>query len=316
MIDRTGNLADMKSRITSFIKIHGPSLPIHISKETKSTLLLASAFLADMVSEKTIKISNLKVGGSPVYFLPGQEQMLENFHKFLPGKEREAFQLLKDRKILKEDEQEPAIRVALKNIKDFAVPYTIKYQDQSIVFWQYFSATEEEAKNLISEKLEILTPKPLEPSPVQEMKPEPKLEIEEPKVIEEIKETVQEEVSQEKKEEKKIEPIFASDKKSRIKKPAFLEQIKLHLAGRNIEIVHIEKVSKKDILARVKENDKEFILLALDKKKIEDSDLLKAFRRAQTLNIPYKIIAKGEPSKKLKEAIDASRSLDSVHLLE
>ncbi|MFC1682475.1 hypothetical protein ACFL0X_02575, partial [Nanoarchaeota archaeon] len=64
-----------------------------------------------------------RVGSSPVYFLEGQERGLEGFSNHLKSKEKEAFDLLKEKKFLGDSEIEPAIRVALRAIKDFAVPF-------------------------------------------------------------------------------------------------------------------------------------------------------------------------------------------------
>ncbi len=324
MIDRTQNLSDMKSRILSYMKVHGPCLPIHISKETKTSHLLASAFLSDLASEKIIKISYMKVGGSPLYFLPGQEQMLENFEKFLNHKEREALSLLKKSKILEDEEQEPSIRVALKAIKDFALPYTVTFQEKHITFWQYFSLSEDEARNLISEKLEKLQPKS-----VQEI--EKKVEIIEEqkieaKIAEEVKKNPEVKIEEiiakieEKKPETKIEPIFKEETKPKIKKikrekpksDKFLEEIKLFLAKRNLEMVRVEKYDKKEVSAIVKEAGKELWLHALNKKKIDASDLLKAYKKANSLNLPYLIFTRGDASKKLSESISALKALERI----
>ncbi|MBU3913135.1 MAG: hypothetical protein KKB21_03190 [Nanoarchaeota archaeon] len=304
--DRTGNLSDIKTRIVSLVKIRGPILPIHVYQETKITLLLASAFLSDLVSEKTLKISNLKVGGSPLYFLPGQENMLENFEKHLPGKEREAFALIKEKKILKDGEQEPAIRIALRNIKDFAIPYTINFQGSNSLFWQHHAVSEEEAKKLISDILEKNTPKPEEK--VEEKTAEKIIEVEE-KVEEKTAEAI-------KPEKKPIEPIFTQETiqetPKRQKQPPFLEQVKNSLASKNIEFLGVEKLAKKEAFIRIKQDGKETLLLALDKKKVDDSDILKAWKKSQILNLPYQILAKGEPSKKLKEAIESHKSLEKI----
>ena len=74
---------EIHKKITDFLKSKGPGLPIQIAKEINQSSLFVSAYLSELADEKTIKISHLKVGGSPLYFLPGQEQLLEKFHKFL-----------------------------------------------------------------------------------------------------------------------------------------------------------------------------------------------------------------------------------------
>src|SRR3989344_5530 len=110
-------------KIIEVIKRKGPSLPIQISKEVGLSSLFISAFLSELAGEKRLKISHLKVGGSPLYFLEGQEEQLEKFYNYMPPKEAEAFLLLKEKKILKDAEQKPAIRIALRSIRDFAVGF-------------------------------------------------------------------------------------------------------------------------------------------------------------------------------------------------
>jgi len=108
------NNLNLKEKILSILQKRGPSLPVHIAKEIDLSMLFASAFLSELVSEKKIKISNMKIGNSPIYFLPGQESMLEKFSQYLKSKEKEAFILLKEKKFLKDKNQDPAIRIALR----------------------------------------------------------------------------------------------------------------------------------------------------------------------------------------------------------
>ena len=71
--------SEIKEKIFIILKKNGPSLPVHIAKEINLSMLFTSAFLADMLSEKRIRMSDMRVGSSPIYFLPDQESMLENF---------------------------------------------------------------------------------------------------------------------------------------------------------------------------------------------------------------------------------------------
>ena len=116
---------DVHNKIIDTLKRRGPSLPIQIAKEVNLSSLFVSAFLSELADDKRVKVSSLKVGGSPLYFLEGQEEQLEKFHKFLHPKEAEAFLLLKSNKLLKDSNQDPAIRVALRAIKDFSYGFKI-----------------------------------------------------------------------------------------------------------------------------------------------------------------------------------------------
>ena len=64
-------------KILDVLKEKGPSLPINIAKSLEMNSLFISAFLSELSSQNKVKISHLKVGGSPLYFLEGQEEKLE-----------------------------------------------------------------------------------------------------------------------------------------------------------------------------------------------------------------------------------------------
>ena len=73
---------------------------------------------------------------------------MENFIQYLNQKEKEALTLLKSQKILEDDRMEPAIRVALRAIKDFAIPLRIKSEEDAKLFWKYFLVQDSEIKDL------------------------------------------------------------------------------------------------------------------------------------------------------------------------
>src|SRR3989344_1596134 len=110
----------MRDRIISFLKIKGPSLPVNIAKAVGMDMLFTSAFLSELISSGEIKTSNMKVGTSPLYLIHGQEDGLERYLEYIKGKEGEAINRLRKEKFLLDSEQEPAIRIALRALKDFA----------------------------------------------------------------------------------------------------------------------------------------------------------------------------------------------------
>ena len=139
--------SQIKEKIIQTLRIKGPTIPVRISKEIDQTPLFTSAFLSELLSEKKLKTSNLRVGSSPVYFLSGQEFQLENFSEHLKSKEKEAFQLIKEKQFLKDSELEPAIRVAMREIKDFAIPF----EKDNQLYWKYLTAKESNFENKKSE---------------------------------------------------------------------------------------------------------------------------------------------------------------------
>jgi len=268
------SLPDKKEKIIQLIKMRGPSLPVHISKEIQETSLLSSAFLADLVSEQRIKISSIKVGGSPLYFLPGQEPQLEKFHTSLPLKEKQAFLLLKQKKILRDSKQQPAIRVALRQLRDFAKPF--KAGDE--IFWRFYNISEQEALEKISRKIKIKE-KPV----ISHKKPAeaPLLDI----------------------------GIKSKTKKPKLKeKSEFVTNIIELLKRQGIELAEELEAKKRDYLAKIKVNSQigriDFLCVAKDKKRISDSDLGTAHSKGQKSKLPVLFITPGELTKKAQEYLE------------
>lgn len=280
----TKDTSEIKEKIIFILRKNGPGLPVYIAREIESSTLFTSAFLSELASEKRIKISHMKVGNSPLYYLPGQEQLLEKFSHHLKSKEKEAFTLLKEKKIIKDLKQDPAIRVALREIKDFAVPFK---KDEEI-FWRYFTI------------------------PITEFK-----------IAEESKKI-------EKKKTEKILGIFdTSGKRERTKRTQkkkisktsqkernFFNKVKEFLAEKSIELIDIISFSRNEIILRVKDTEGEKIVIAYNKKRISDNDIIKAAKKSVEFNLPYIILSLGEPLKKVHELIKAVKNLHSIEKLK
>jgi hypothetical protein len=73
---------------------------------------------------------------------------------------------------------------------------------------------------------------------------------------------------------------------------------------------------KKEAILKIKKEGKEMLLFAFDRKKVEESELIKAHKKASLLNLGYQILFKGETPKKLKETIEAYKNLGSIERFE
>lgn len=321
------NAKDVKEKILKFLRERGPCLPVHVAKHIELNSIFTSAFLSELASEGAIRISDMKVGGSPLYFTPDKIDLLENFVNHLGPKEREACLLLKSNGILQDAAQTPVIRVALRSLKDFAVP--IKKEGK--IIWEYFTFKGKlEDPEQQKPKQEIAELKAEEPvtqvAKEQDKIPEPIKDDELKKVKEELEEKKKElenimhELQKDKEQDKKMKsekPKKAKKKAGLIKKTKlidekFLKEVKAILKEREIELLDIAHFDKKQVFARVLVGDKEQLLAAFDKKKVEDSDLIKAHKRASSLNLPYTLLSRGELSRKTKEAIEAYKNLTSI----
>ena len=146
-------MADQRDLTLDYIKYTGPVLPVNIAKHLNTNILFASAILSELVDRKILRITSVAIGGSPVYYLQGQEEAMdERLHQSLSGREKEAYELLKEARIVRENNLEPWQRIAIKNIKDFAKPITAVINNNPETFWRYHLIPEEEAKTIIAEE--------------------------------------------------------------------------------------------------------------------------------------------------------------------
>ena len=286
---------EIKERIISTLKSKGPSLPVHIAGEIKSSILFSSAFLGELFSEKKVKISHMKVGSSPLYFLSGQEPSLEKFSQHLRSKEKEAFLLLRGKKFLRDSAQSPAIRVALREIRDFALPF----KSGEEIIWRYFLVPESEFK-------------------ITEKKPEKPLEIEVNKPVLAVAERETQKpldiFSKENKEEPEIKPKKRKAYRKKIsgKENEFLNIIKEFLFANSIDLLDTKSSGKREIILKVKDKGEEKLLVAYNKNKISGDDIIKASKKASKENLPYIVLGLGGPLKKIDSLIEALRGLSSI----
>jgi hypothetical protein len=246
-----------------------------------------------MFAEKRIKISNMRVGSSPLYYLAGQEAMLDNFVQFLNNKEKEAFFLLKEKKLLEDSVLPPPIRVAIKEIKDFAVPIKIRMDNEVKLFWKYHQTTDEEIKQIIQ---------PISVTGGNEENAK--------QAAKEMRKDVKEEITERAIEEKKMESPDSQEQlvlAPAIKKTAsvssdFLSGLKEYLRTRNIEVLEALVEKKKEFSAKVRVDTlfgkQEFYLHAKDKKNVNENDLSNALQKAQAEKMPALFMCAGELQKK------------------
>lgn len=276
---------DTHKKIIEILRIKGPSLPIQISKQIGLSSLFVSAFLSELAGEKRIKISNLKVGGSPLYFLDGQQEQLEKFYKYLHPKEAEAFLLLKEKGILKDSEQTPAIRVALRSIRDFAMGF--KKDDE--IFWRYAFVPENRIMELLKKAPE---PKKIkEKIKLEAQKAKPAIEIRPLKIQGELK----------KETKKKQKP-----------KSEFVLKV-IQILNSNYKIIEEKDYKTKEYNCIIQINSNlgliNFFTQAKDKKTISEADLRKLLSHAQAISLPALILYTGKISKKSQEFVEKYYSI-------
>jgi hypothetical protein len=268
-------------KVLAIVREKGPVLPVQIAREINDNILMTSARLSELLSSKKIKISHLKVGGSPLYYSEGQESKLQDFTDNLNGMEKKAYDLLSQNKVLRDSSQEPAIRVALREIKDFAVPLQVNYENKTEIFWKWYLTDSKEAepliKNTLSKKEAVL----------EKLPEKPKEEIKAP--IELKKDATK--------------PRKAADKGAFLKEVhGFLDKTKINI----LETHEIKKNTETDFIVELQTQlgNVRYFCKAKNKKKINSGDLSSALLNAQSKGLPLLFLTKGKISKKTKEQLN------------
>ncbi len=285
------------------VRQRGPTIPARIVKELGGDTFLIGAILSDLLNNKFLKCTFLKLGGSPFYYAPEQKSRLQELSQHLKGKEREAFEKIKSAKVLKDNEQEPSIRVALRMIKDFAKPVEVKTGQSQELFWKYFLVDNEEVKSIIKDKF-MKKPEAVK----QELKIEKALQPEEIKPVEETK--PHEEPKPKKQEDPELKKSVSTLPREMKKQDAgggFAEKIQKYFAKKNIEVLEKTAARKTEIeyIIRVPSSigTMEYYCKAKDKKRCNDGDLASAYIQGQSKKLPVLFLTTGELTKKAKDML-------------
>lgn len=307
-------VVDNRDKILAIARMR-PILPAQAAKETGTDTILASAMLSELVSKGQLKVSSLKVGSSPLYYVPGQEQQLENFVQNLNEKDRRTVALLSQNKILRDSEQEPLTRVSLRQIKDFAKPLEVLYNDQREIFWKWHALPDSEAENLIKEilipKVKREETKKTEQVPKEKAKPERKVEQAPKKSLVKKPQT---QLTGQAKEEKVQKPTEQKEFTDTTVADPFLDSLRQFFSQNNIRTLEhniVKKRTEHDFILQIESplGNLSYYCKAKNKKRIGDSDLSSAFVQGQLKKLPVIFISPGELTKQAKEMLSELRGL-------
>src|SRR3989344_9691345 len=146
------NQNQLRDAVYQFVLDNGPLIPVQVARNFKIEIMMSSAYLSELVSNKKLNVTKfLKIGTSPLYFASGQEEKLSNFLSYLPQRPRQIALILQENKILRDNLIEPWQRVALREISDFAFP--IRTDNNEEVFWRWYLFPENEAVQIIGKAL-------------------------------------------------------------------------------------------------------------------------------------------------------------------
>lgn len=284
---------ELREKILSFVRINGPILPVQASKSVGSNILFSAAVLSELVATGHVVFTNMKIGGSPLYYVKGQEAKLQSFMNHLGEKPKKACLDLQEKKIIRDNECEPWERVALREIKDFAHPINVKHDDESIeTFWRWYLLDEEGAKKTIEGLI-----KP-EEEPEQDIK-EAGIKVNEEQA-EPIKVEEKEQIKEEKKEKKKRTKKVSRDILSLAFE--FFEKNKIKVISSNV----IKKNKEMNYIVEIPSEigRLNYLVKVRDKAKFTDSDIIICYSEAQSNKLPMLLLGTGNTTKKAEDYIN------------
>lgn len=318
-------MADQRDDVIKYIKTNGPVLPVQISKHINTNILFSSAILAELVERKMLKITHFSIGGSPLYYLEGQEVFMdERLGASLSGREKEAYLFIKEKKVTRESELEPWQRVAIKSLKDFTSQINVVAAGHEETFWKHKVVNDEEAKILVQKIIDNTygnfdNEKQIQesldlPKNINEPLIEKKLKndlIDSSMIVKEITEKVRNELLKDieskkpKKENAKIkETLFTAETKE-VQKPSgiFYERVIAFFNKSNIKIIGettIKKDKEIDFLVNVPSafGNLKYFVKAKNKSSITENDVSLAFSDGQIKKLPIIMLVTGKVNKK------------------
>ena len=194
------------------------------------------------------------------------------------------------------------VRTCLKNVKDFAFPLEVTFNNKKEIFWKWFLLSDSDAEAIIRE---ILIPS----EDVE--KPEPQIESEsvveekiktksEPEKIEQQKTLVKQEVKTGPKAKLIPKPKEKFQKKKVIKpRQNFWVKIESFFNENYVEIIEKQDIKRTDFELVISFNTPfgktKYFCKALQKSKITENDISSAFAKAELKNLPLIFLSNGSP---------------------
>lgn len=305
-----------KEHVLQVVRTKGYVVPSDLVRDFRTDTFVIGAVLSDLVHDKKLGATSVKIGGSPAYYAPEQKEKLQDLFKYLNEKDRGTFELLRQQKVIADAAQSPLLRVSLRTIKDYAKPIEVTTNGQTHLFWKWYLATEQEVHDGLRSYFATLSVAPSlldvpsHPVPQHSVAPlQPAVEIVPP---------LQPHVSSvpkknpERKQKKPLqqplvpplEPtpaVITSD-------DAFSQRVVAFFKEKSIEILQFSVVKKGEIDCVVAIPSPvglvQYYCRAKNKKKCTEGEIATAFVAGQMKKLPALLLAPGEFPKKLLATLD------------
>jgi hypothetical protein len=321
-------------QILDYISQNGPSLVTDLTTYSRQNSMIIGAMLSSLIADKKLQYTYAKWGGSPLYYLPGQTELIQKIYPQLNEKDRKAYDLLKEKRVLADADQTPLVRACLRQLKDFAIPLTIQTKFGEEMYWKWYLTPNEEITPLVRAILLARSPQQSTQQNISQGESQPQEAssnpLPQPRAVEEKTESQQSQPSQKVSTDVQMESSssqanFAKSQKSQsdedsiFDSPAITQQTIGNLPDDGLLAEISQKLSKKQVTVLsctvVKKNSELDLILkiptalgfatyyakAKKKKKSNDADLSQTFVKAQMLHLPGVYISYGDLTKKAEE---------------
>ena len=266
-------LQDKETKVLQIIQSDGPKLPTELTKAVGVESYIASAILSTLVKNGHLHNSNRKIGSSLIYYIDGQEETVRQMLlKELNVTELKALETIKKMRVALENELYPQERYLMNDLKDFVTQLKLKTDDnQEITCWKYYEVSDEELKNIVKSKL---VPKK-EPEAVKE------------------------------------ELILIKEKtvrKKAVTLSGFGENVNKYLQGIDADTTAVIRSKPNELVSLIKIptiiGSQSFMLFALNKKSITETDLSKIYVESSKERKPVLLIVANELGSKAKKYVE------------
>lgn len=296
-----------KEIVLEYVRENGPTIPLNLSRALGASTLFMGAFLSELSDLKLVKVSSLKVGGSPLYYVPEQADRLQDFSKYLNEKDRRTYDLLKKEKVLRDSEQNPLVQVSLRAIKDYSIPLNVKIDGEDIQYFKWYLLSNEEAGIEVKKTLGIIS-EPVQQAVKRENNPNSSINnvnnaesASKEKLSESVK-TTTESINK----TDTVQQNQQKEQKTSKNEDLLVQMCETFFESNNITILKksVEKKNKEvefNISVPTQAGDILFFCKAIKKAKISDSDISKIYVQSSSEKLPVLFLYDGELGKKVAD---------------
>ncbi|MGM5482698.1 MAG: hypothetical protein ACQESF_04510 [Nanobdellota archaeon] len=307
-----------KQKIIEFIRANGPSVPTQIANYFGESSFIIGAMLSELAKAKEIYFSKLKLGASPLYYLYEQRHKLQDYSDHLNEKDKEAYELLKQRGVLYDRDLTPLLRVSLRTITDFAVPVKVSAGDNEELFWRWYLTPLESIKEKISERLygkkedeppaennhapePVAQEKPNEPMPENDEAREEKGQSEDTKQPP----TPTQNMAQENEKQEVQSSLDDSEPECNLHM-----QVKSYCKKTGIKIKNSHQIRKNqeieyEVIVPSAIGELRYFCRAKSKKKLNENDLANIYLAAKRKDLPALLLTTGDLTKKAENSLES-----------